>query len=103
MLPYWVAIIAVFQSSCAVCKNDIVGNALSSAKRRPAPVRTSRSCPTILKYLPCSVDVYVCLLTWTRWFQRKTFPLQPATPIYIPNILPNISFMQTEENVKDKL
>ena len=42
---------------CAVYNRDIVENALSRAKRRPAPVSPSRSCSTTLKYFPCSRDV----------------------------------------------
>ena len=63
LLPGWVAVTPVFQSSQTVCNRDIVGNALSRAKRQPAPVRPSRSCSTTLKYLPSSVDVYAYLPT----------------------------------------
>ena len=70
----WVAIVAVFQSSRAICHRDTVGNALSRTKRRPTLVSPSRSYSTTLKYLPCSVEVYVYLPTWTRRFQMKTFP-----------------------------
>ena len=37
-LLVWVAIIAVFHSSCTVCNMDILQNTLSRAKRWPALV-----------------------------------------------------------------
>ena len=99
----WISIVAVFQSSRAICHRDTVGNALSRTKRRPTLVSPSRSYSTTLKYLPCSVEVYVYLPTWTRRFQMKTFPIEPVSPICITKTLTNISLMQAEGNIKGRL